>query len=150
MKKLCHLLLLIGAGAVGNAIAASLPTPLAVTVHGDGVVKNEQTGDVCQSHCKSGYDSKATVTLTATPDSESTFLGWSGGCVGMQTTCEVTLLESRNVMAVFKSKAVSYTEPLLLTGNTLCVDGVGANCTAKDESAELQTPAVITSASIYR
>ncbi|GJG89294.1 hypothetical protein tb265_44750 [Gemmatimonadetes bacterium T265] len=41
--------------------------------------------------CATSYAAGAQVTLTATPDSLSTFAGWSGACASSGTTCVFTL-----------------------------------------------------------
>ena len=43
----------------------------------------------------------ATVTLTVTPATDSTFTGWTGACTGTATTCTVTLDQSQSVSADF-------------------------------------------------
>ena len=41
------------------------------------------------------------VTLTATPAAGKFFLGWSGACMGMQATCNVSMTAARSVFAMF-------------------------------------------------
>jgi uncharacterized repeat protein (TIGR02543 family) len=45
----------------------------------------------------------ATITLTASPNVGSRFIGWSGGCTGSSTTCNVTMTQSKAVYATFSS-----------------------------------------------
>jgi uncharacterized protein YfaP (DUF2135 family)/pimeloyl-ACP methyl ester carboxylesterase len=98
--------------AVKSALLGFLPLPppppstftLAVTKQGTGTgtVTSSQAGINCGSGCPSisfDFDRDASVTLTAMPDSGSTFAGWSGaGCSG---TCTVTMSENRSVTATF-------------------------------------------------
>jgi GH25 family lysozyme M1 (1,4-beta-N-acetylmuramidase) len=51
--------------------------------------------------CSAAYPAGATVTLTATPDADSGFDGWSGGCSGEDATCVVTMDRARWVTATF-------------------------------------------------
>jgi uncharacterized repeat protein (TIGR02543 family) len=43
------------------------------------------------------------VTLTATPDANSIFTGWSGACSGTAPTCTVTVGGDRWVYATFQA-----------------------------------------------
>jgi hypothetical protein len=47
------------------------------------------------------YASGSKVTLTATPNSGSTFDGWSGACSGIAPTCVVTMNANQSVTATF-------------------------------------------------
>ena len=55
----------------------------------------------CGSDCAENYPSFTKVTLTATPDTGSTFTGWSGADCSGTGTCEVTMLEATSVTAAF-------------------------------------------------
>jgi hypothetical protein len=55
----------------------------------------------CPSSCVDAVMSGATVTLTATPSSQATFSGWSGGCTGSQLTCTLTLSADTSADASF-------------------------------------------------
>jgi hypothetical protein len=56
--------------------------------------------------CSYSYPSDATVTLTALPNSSSTFVGWTGACSGT-APCTLSMAESRSVRATF-SRATTY------------------------------------------
>jgi hypothetical protein len=49
--------------------------------------------------CSAGYPYASIVNLSASPDSTSTFTGWSGACTG--TPCNVTMHEAKSVTAAF-------------------------------------------------
>ena len=71
---------------------------------GTGTVTSTPTGINCGSNCSS-YSS-GTITLTATPDACSIFLGWTGeGCSGTGT-CAVTMNSGKAVTAIFDLKKV--------------------------------------------
>ena len=58
----------------------------------------------CGSTCTASYPAQAQVTLTAIPDPNMTFAGFSnGGCTGTSTTCVVTVDAAKTVTATFNS-----------------------------------------------
>ena len=75
---------------------------------GTGVVTSSPAGINCGSDCTEVYTAGTFVTLTATPDSSSTFAGWSGACTG-SGTCSVTMNGAKNVTATFILKTYSIT-----------------------------------------
>jgi predicted outer membrane repeat protein len=70
---------------------------LSVTVTGDGSgsVSSVPSGITCTSDagsdCSETYDYSTVVTLTANPDSGSTFSGWSGVCTNTSGDCVATM-----------------------------------------------------------
>lgn len=62
----------------------------------------------CGAVCSLSFEHDTLVKLTATPDSESTFTGWSGACTGTGA-CSVTLTEAASVTATFERPPVSLT-----------------------------------------
>ena len=67
---------------------------------GEGTVTSTPAGIDCGLTCQVDFDDGASVTLTATPASGSTFTEWSGACSGTGP-CEVTMREARSVTATF-------------------------------------------------
>jgi hypothetical protein len=67
---------------------------------GSGGVTSNPSGINCGSDCSESYTYGTTVTLTATPDPDSRFEGWSGDCSGTGS-CVVTGTEDRSVTASF-------------------------------------------------
>ncbi|HNS77602.1 MAG TPA: fibronectin type III domain-containing protein [Syntrophorhabdus sp.] len=59
------------------------------------------TGTVSNNHSGSTFAKGTVVTLTATPDAGSSFVGWSGGCSGTTPTCTVTMSANVIVTATF-------------------------------------------------
>jgi len=55
------------------------------------------------------YDSGTTVTITAMPDSRSTFAGWTGCDTTSAATCTVTMNAARTVTATFDLKTFALT-----------------------------------------
>jgi hypothetical protein len=69
---------------------------------GAGTVTSAPAGIACGDACVAEYDEGSKVTLTATPDSHSNFVGWSGcGSTPTPTTCQVTMSAARSVNAEF-------------------------------------------------
>ncbi|CAK0765582.1 inhibitor of cysteine peptidase [Gammaproteobacteria bacterium] len=82
----------------------------------------------CGDDCNDPYTSGRIVTLTATPDNGSTFIGWTGGCTGTTLTCKVTMSAVKNVAATFQPiYALTVTKDG--TGNgTVTSTPIGINC----------------------
>lgn len=69
---------------------------------GAGTVTSSDGALNCGSTCRAAFlNSPATLTAFAAPG--SVFTGWSGGCSGVATTCNVTLFGSEAVIASFQS-----------------------------------------------
>jgi uncharacterized repeat protein (TIGR02543 family) len=86
--------------------ATFIITPYTLTVNktGAGTVTSSPIGIDCGADCSEVYDVATPVTLTATPDADNTFVGWSGGsCTGTQG-CTVTMDADITVTAIFKKK----------------------------------------------
>ena len=85
---------------------ATFDLSLAFSGAGSGSVTLNSPGATCSSSagpCVQTYAAEMLVTLTAAPDSGSTFAGWGGACAGTSgDTCQVTLNEALNVTAAFE------------------------------------------------
>jgi lysophospholipase L1-like esterase len=76
---------------------------------GAGTVTSNSGGINCGSACGANYSNGATVTLTATAASGSTFAGWGGACTNTTGTCTVSMTVARTVYATFNvSGTTSY------------------------------------------
>jgi hypothetical protein len=74
-----------GAGMVtGTSTPAGVPNPIA-----------------CGTICSTAVPLNTIVHLTAAPDSNSEFTGWSGACSGTVATCDVTMNAAKSVTANF-------------------------------------------------
>jgi hypothetical protein len=58
-------------------------------------------GTVTVNPAGSTFTAGTVVTLTAAPDGNSAFAGWSGGCSGTSATCKVTMNSNTSVTATF-------------------------------------------------
>ncbi len=72
------------------------------TGSGSGRIISEPRGVNCGGDCGQTYDIGTVVTLTATPESNSVFLGWEGGECSGTDTCAVTMTEALTVTARFE------------------------------------------------
>jgi uncharacterized repeat protein (TIGR02543 family) len=87
-------------------IAEEGPIQLSVSLggNGSGTVTSSPPGIACGSDCTEIYDPGTGVTLTATPEGNGVFAGWSGACTGTSTTCTLTMNGPRSVTATFTNK----------------------------------------------
>ncbi len=73
-----------------------------VTKTGSGKVTSFPNGIDCGTRCELIYGKGATITLYATPEPGSTFLGWGGDCAG-NDYCTILLNQDKNVSASFSN-----------------------------------------------
>ncbi len=94
---------------LSNVATATTPPPGSFTLTytkdgtGSGTVISDPPGINCRVSCAAGFANNTLVTLTATPDVGSTFVGWTGlvgGCMGTGT-CAVTLNADKGRQATF-------------------------------------------------
>jgi uncharacterized repeat protein (TIGR02543 family) len=77
---------------------------LTVAVTGNGNLSSGTGAINCGNGgnaCSASFVLNSTVTLTASPATGATFLGWSGACGGTGTTCIVLMSASKSVSATF-------------------------------------------------
>jgi hypothetical protein len=72
---------------------------VAKTGTGLGTVTSSPAGISCGATCSAKFTLGASVTLAATPNSGSRFVGWSGDCVG--ATCRLSMTTDHNATAKF-------------------------------------------------
>jgi uncharacterized repeat protein (TIGR02543 family) len=82
-----------------NAAFASNKPVLTVSISGGGTGTISGTGISCPGDCTEAYDPGTNVELTANPDADSAFTGWSGDCTGL--TCSLTMDGPKMVTATF-------------------------------------------------
>ncbi len=66
-------------------------------------------GTVTANPVGTTYNAGTMVTLTAAPDANSTFSGWTGGCAGTLSNCPVTMNANTSVTATFAVKTYTIT-----------------------------------------
>jgi hypothetical protein len=90
---------------------------------GTGSVTSLPGGIVCGGTCAASFAVDSVVTLTATADTGSIFMGWSGACTG-GGTCSVTMSAAMSVIATFmKGTGVACGASTECAAGT-CLDGV--------------------------
>jgi hypothetical protein len=96
------------ANGIGHLVLRDLP---ALTVEmggtGGGTVTSAPAGIACGSDCVEGYPQGTVVTLTATPDPDSVFTGWTG-----DPDCSdgvVTMQSAKTCMATFNLRSLTLT-----------------------------------------
>ena len=90
-------------------VAPQVTLSVVRTGAGAGSVASTLAGIDCGADCSEAYDSGTTVTLTATPAANSTFVGWNGCDAVSGTTCTVTMSASKVVTATFDLKRFALT-----------------------------------------
>jgi uncharacterized repeat protein (TIGR02543 family) len=116
----------LNANFITNAYA------ITVSKSGDGTgnATSSPAGISCGSICSASYSQNALVTLTATPDSASSFSGWTGACSGTGP-CIVTLDSAKAVTATFARLPNTLTISKAGTGTgTVTSSPAGINCGA--------------------
>lgn len=98
--------------------------------NGSGTVTSAPAGIHCGADCSEAFANGTVVSLTATPASGSTFVGWTGGCTGAGA-CSVTMNASITVTAVFalNQHTLTVVKSGLGTG-TVTSSPAGINCGA--------------------
>lgn len=124
------------------------PLTVTRTGNGSGKVTSQPAGVDCGDECEGiEFDHGTEVTLTATPDVNSDFSGWSGACSGSGATCSVTLDEARTVEAAFSLQKRSLTVTTSGTGSgTVTTDPTG---TSFDHGATVTLRATAASGSTF-
>jgi len=72
--------------------------------NGDGKINSTPPGIDCSADCNEVYLDGTKVTLVATPDSDSTFMGWENGCSGDNLSTTVTIDAAKTCTAKFAAK----------------------------------------------
>ena len=121
--------------------------PLSVVVSGNGTVVSSPSGIDCPgTACTAEYSIETLVTLTATPNSGSTFSEWSDGCTGTATTCVVNPEIAPNVTATFiKIPPPPVSLSVGVAGNgTVTSNPTGIDCPSSACSADFDSGTSVT------
>jgi uncharacterized repeat protein (TIGR02543 family) len=93
---------------VGATFSAPAGNPtLSILTTGSGVVTANPAPSCVGTLCT--YPLGTTVTLTASPATGASFMGWSGDCSGVASTCTVVMTASRSVTASFATSTFPLT-----------------------------------------
>lgn len=119
---------------------------------GSGAVTSAPSAIDCATECSAAFDQGADVSLSATADDGSRFLGWSGACSGT-VDCQVTMGAAESVTATFAAQAAppplphatSFSPAAGVAGTHVALVGTGlANATEVDFTGS-SAPATIDS-----
>jgi len=110
----------------GDEVMLEEPEILSVQTAGGGTgtITSDPAGIDCGETCSKIFERDSVITLTATPDADSEFKGWSG-----DSDCSdgsVTLSTTTNCIATFAVKP-TFTFPLPSSG-TISISPAGENC----------------------
>ena len=97
---------LIGPALEVEGGAANFTLTVTKSGTGGGTVTSSVPGINCGSTCVASYAGDTLVTLSASPISGSSFIGWTGNCTGTGV-CIVTMNTARTVNAQFNTQTVS-------------------------------------------
>jgi hypothetical protein len=132
--------------STGVSVTSPAPQTFPLTVSrqgsGAGAVSSSPAGIDCGSTCSASYPMGTTVTLTASPDAGSLFVGWSGACSGT-AVCTVAMDAARSVTARFEP--ANFTLDLVKTPLGLILGSVtstpaGINCGLLCANAQASYP----------
>lgn len=82
-------------------VTTSFLLTVSKTGTGTGTITSSPIGIDCGTTCSASFVYPTMVTLTATPNPDSTFTGWSGETCSGTGTCTVTMDAARSVSAAF-------------------------------------------------
>lgn len=88
-----------GSAAVGKS--PNLAGTLNIAVDGTGGGMITGAGLSCPPTCTTSVDRGSTASITAQPDTASTFSGWGGACAGAGSTCNVSIAKQTQAVATF-------------------------------------------------
>lgn len=99
--------------------------------NGSGKVTSADGGINCGTDCSQIYDNGTVVKLTATPDADSVFAGWSGDAVSADNPLTLTVNSDKNITAKFVPKDLNFTLTVIKSGpgnGTVTSEDGGINC----------------------
>ena len=91
------------AHTIAATFKAQAPATYTLTIRKDG----SGSGAVSTNPQVSSMPAGTSVLLTATPNADSVFSGWSGGCSGTDQTCSIVLAGNTTVTATFTLKTTA-------------------------------------------
>ena len=119
---------------IGNEVNASVLT-VGKNGTGAGIVTSDPAGIDCGTDCWESYTLGSVVTVTATPEENSTFDGWIGGECGTDPVCTVTLSADTTVVAEFNKRRPDLT--VTQVSGTLNQDQLDITTTVKNEGNDV-------------
>lgn len=106
------------ATGTNTSSSGTTSTTLTVSRSGQGAVTSNDSKINCPDTCSASYSSSAVVVLSASPATNYTFTGWTGGGCSGTGNCTVSLSSSKTVAAAFTATPPSsYTLSLSVAGS---------------------------------
>ncbi|SDZ85220.1 S8 family serine peptidase [Microbulbifer marinus] len=99
------------AAALSSQPAISHLLSVGTAGDGSGAVASGAGGIDCGSDCTESYPELTSVSLTASADVDSSFVGWSGDCSGTADTVSVTMDSDKNCVATFDQNPAADSPP---------------------------------------
>lgn len=117
-------------GNIDVQLIASERLTVSLAGSGAGTVSSSPEGIDCGATCSHAFAKGTSVTLTAKPGADSTFIGWSGGGCSGTLACEVTMSAAASVTATFEKTPTPTNHELTVkfagSGNGSVADGDGS------------------------
>ena len=101
LSLICLVLSSCGGGASNPPPPGSFQLSIQTTGAGAGTITSSPAGIACGQSCSASFASGTQITLTEASALNSSFAGWSGGCSGSNSICNLTLSASSQVSANF-------------------------------------------------
>ncbi|MFA5026886.1 MAG: LamG-like jellyroll fold domain-containing protein, partial [Candidatus Methylomirabilota bacterium] len=98
-----------------NLVPPGQTLTVATAGAGSGTVTSVPAGIECGATCASPFAAGSSITLTATPDANATFAGWSGCDSTAGSSCTVVMTAAKAVTATFDSQPTEGTYVLTVT-----------------------------------
>lgn len=92
-------------GGGGGGSTSTGTFKLTAKANGKGMIASTPSAIFCGSvgvTCSATLNANTSVTLTAKPDAGQPWLGWTGDCAGMATTCTLSMTKAMSVTANFR------------------------------------------------
>ena len=111
------------------SVASNFVLTVNVAGTGTGTVTSSPAGINCPSTCSANFASGTAITLTAHPNSGSTFSGWGGEICEGTGTCTFTITANESATANFSSNGIALTVSEAGTGTgTVTSAPAGISC----------------------
>ena len=86
------------------------------------------SGINCGTDCSEAYTNGTSITLTASPDTSSTFSGWGGSCSGTES-CTLSMTATKDAIAGFAAKVFAAgTSSFVKTNHSVSISGLSGDC----------------------
>ena len=94
---------------VRGGLVSVVQLNISITGNGSGIVKDSAGEINCGIDCLGFYPSNSNIVLSATPETNSLFSGWSGDCTGNSSSLSLTMDGYKSCTATFNLKQYTLT-----------------------------------------